>query len=203
MKMLVTLAILLFSPAAWAEDGKMKLLDEEIVPFVHGLSESGVPPGLDELMRLGNMVRQFNESPFIQIGNREVTALKPLFLQTFLNEEGVQTAALAFCAGNMDGVRPCNEAAQYLRDMTAQCVDVFLGTIDLEAYPNVPLDKFDAAFGTPGDPNLILMAPNAEMRNVRSVVRIRGTASPDTVAVVLCPEESDAFKHVFKALPGR
>lgn len=199
MKVLMALVVLVFAQSAWAQDDRMRIYDEEMIPLVKEFAEKGGLPSEVEMDQLMGMVRRFNEATN-PAAAKEVVELKPHFLSTFLNAEGVTTAALAMCAANNDVLRPCEEAGQYLQTMTEQCSDVFLGTFDLDQYPEFPLDTFDAEYGTSGDPNLILMAPNPVANHARTTVRVRGTPTPDTVAIVLCPQESRTFGHVLRFL---
>jgi hypothetical protein len=155
---------------------------------------------MTELQSLADIVRQFNAGRSTAAPKPVVSLeMDPYSWRTRLNDLVPETAAIAFCAESIGGLRPCADAATYLRVMTAQCSRTVLALIDLDAQGDVPLNLFQDAFPDPGDPNFIMLKRRDDDMDQLSPVRFAGSnRSPDATALVLCPDESDSFGHVFR-----
>jgi hypothetical protein len=184
---LVSLAFLV--PVAAQDNNRARVFDEQIRPL---LEQFKAYPSRENLQIIGRAVETFNtrrQTPAAQ--EERVVALNPLWLPTQLRERGATKAALSLCGAELHS---CDEARRYLQHMTAQCSSVFLGIIDVDTYPGTPRNLYDT-----DDPRLILLLPPPE---TKALVRvgIHATINPDTVAIVMCPEESKAFGPALRAL---
>ena len=118
----------------------------------------------------------------VEAAQKEIVSLSPLWLTTTLRERGVERAAISLCGGDL---LPCSEAKRRLRRLTAVCPEAFLGIVDLGKHPGTPKNLYGAT-----DPELIiLMRPMGEPYLVR--YRTPHYLSPDTVALVLCYENTE------------
>lgn len=198
MQRLLMILVLMCTPIiVWGQSTKEQILDNEIVPFVEELATRDGPPSMVEQMELMEMVRRFNDMGVSGVVEKQVISLdmNPLTWRTHLNELVSDSIGIAFCASSVDGLRTCDAAARHLRQMSIQCRDTVLGVIDLDVYEDVPLTLFQDAFPDPGDPNFIMLK---RREGSLTPVRVNGYTNPDTVAIVLCPEHSKAFGHVFR-----
>lgn len=204
IRILVCTLVLSIAPIALADevgDQKMDALNEQILPRAKAAVEAlnaGTGSTPEILNDLGATAQAFNSRDW-SAKPKEVVAIayNPYHFRTWLNEWATNTAAVAFCAEDNDVLRSCTDAAQYLRAMTAQCSQTVLGTIDIDVYPDVSLNILKKSNGEPPDPNLILLKRPVSGGALYSTGLLANPA-PDTVAIVLCLQESNIAGHVFR-----
>lgn len=122
---------------------------------------------------------------------KQVLSLRPEFIISELHARGIERAALSMCG---TGFQTCEAAEERLLHLTAQCSDVFLGIIDFDLHPQTPRTLYGA-----GDPSLILFK-SPRPNDAPLYVEVRAAVNQNTIAIVLCPEESRAFGHVLRML---
>lgn len=169
------------------------VMGNEIIPLIKKMRGNEGLPDAATLKLLRDAIRRFNAPhPKEMFG---VKSINPQWLAVRLGDRKVKRVALSMCGADLHS---CTEAVAYLKKMTAQCTNtkVFLGIIDLGTYPNAPRNPYGAP-----DSRLILLLtrPGSE---VLERVRINAVTNPNIVAIVMCPEESNAFGHVLRSLGG-
>ncbi len=191
---LVILTLLWTTPTfADSATERLRVFDESMKTLLGEFGKSG--PTQDVLDRLQKTVEQFNAQDTAPMP-KEVVALEGLWFKVRMKEMMVSKkstgAALALC-GN--GFQTCEETASYLQIMTAQCSSLFLGTVNVDKTPGALSELYLIE-----DSRLMLFERNPAAAQVDwlTSVGVMGQVNPDTVAAVMCPEESRMFGHVLK-----
>lgn len=179
-------AVLYVIPASSTNE-KMQIFDEELLPRLNAIQGA---PSVEDTHDLKALVDTIHA-----IGKRDNTieSLDPRWISTRLREIKMNAAALSLCGAELES---CDAAKERLRTLTAQCSYVFLGIVDVDEYPETPRNLYD----TP-DPSLILLMP-IPGENRLDRVGIFAVTNANTVATVLCPEDSNAFGPALRALRG-
>ncbi len=157
-------------------------LDEQL-DIIREQLRSPYPPNMriiGEAVGTINGLNQKTPSP----NDEAVESLNPMWLSTQLREKGVTKAALSLCGGDLHS---CKDASQNLKTLTAQCSKIFLGIIDIEKFPGTPKNLYDTA-----NPELILLLQPPELKGLVPV-GLNAATNPDTIAIMMCPEESRTF----------
>ncbi|MFZ2555981.1 MAG: hypothetical protein WAZ27_03955 [Minisyncoccia bacterium] len=180
------LGLCVFTAPCAAEDSQIEMFDTKIMPLIQKMEKMD----METIQDLQKQVEAFNAANAVRgTPAKEIESLDPRFVTFMLRERGAKYAVVAVCGVEL---QPCDEAKEYLRELTAQCSRVFLGVVDLGEYPATPRNFLD---DSPG-PYFFGMKDGWEgIERMNLMARL----SPDTLAMAMCPEESNSFRHVFEA----